>query len=765
MQKNLILVVLLFISSQLFAADLVVFKNEYKILKVDKPLKRITVGNKDLINVSFLHKGATKQKSLKVFGKKSGSTSLMLVYKDKSVENYHVFVNQNLGFVQNMVNEIAPAIKLQRVGDGSTVISGKFENPHQRRLVEKLLINAGIDANKTMDITKTQKMEKMVRTKLYLVEIDNSRAEDLGGAVGLGLVAPGASIGLNSAATTSATFSGFLLDNTGSLSTKGTSLSASLNFLQSKNVAKIMDDTVLLTTEDKNASFHVGGRVYIPTSLYPGTAGQAPLLQLEEKEYGLRLRLKTFFLDKENFLHLNVKIESSEFDTNQEHEVSLGNGVVVPSFTSKNISTDIVSKAGNVIALGGRMHTETVDSRYKIPLLGDLPLIGWLFRSSGDSVRAKDLIFFLVPEIVDGNIDLDETNFYNKYKEETQRHWDSTEVPTSKELETRIKSVKDSYAEDEEPIVEADEVDTNTTVEITNEDREIIANEALEKEDIKDINSSDASLLFENQDKNETIKEKVVDNNIIAILENNVSREDEKEKLTAQEINTTTEVEEKNVTTKPEVPENRELNATLKVEPKNEVVKPEVIEPMVSVNEPKEVEKFYRVIKKEVYLRSEAGEGFRIDSWENGHKFKSDSQKEVNGAKWLKISQDCLEECEDVEVPLWIAADAVESETKKEKEEKIQEKITENSNAHQNKSVEKSSKLHDYSVSVRRVFLRDAPNNGKKVTIWGENHPFKSSQEKEINGTSWVNIVEDCRGGCKELENELWIAKKYTKQQ
>ena len=409
----------------------------------------------------------------------------------------------------------------------------------------------------------------------------------------------------------------------------------------------------------------------------------------------------------------------------------------MPSFVSKNISTDIVSKAGNVIALGGRMHTETVNSRFKIPLLGDLPLIGWLFRSSNDSVRAKDLIFFLVPEIVDGNIELDESDFYNNYKEQTQRHWDSVEAPTQLELQSRIESLKDDI-DKEEMIVEPEEESNSSSVEVKNEEEQILVNEALEKEEIEDNTSA-------------TIEDEIV------------QIESQEDQNRSNELNVTSEplvepVVETNSTQKEDTKEEfvviQESNATkpIKKSQENSVTKKEKKSPQVKRST------LYSVTQKEVYLRSEAGEGFRIDSWERGHKFKSDAQKEVNGALWLKISQDCAEgECEDVDVPLWIEASAV-----KDKENASQSVAPQESSS--TNSLQEGEGMQEYAVSVRRIFLRDAPNNGKKVTIWGENHPFKSSEEKVIGKTTWVNVVEDCRPSCKKLDEPLWVAKKYIKE-
>ncbi|MBN2869562.1 MAG: type II and III secretion system protein [Campylobacterales bacterium] len=430
-----IIVMLMGLLMAAWGRDLVVFENEFNLFTADKPFSQVVVGNQELLKASVMEDAARPNRILRLFGKKSGSTSMLIRYNDNTIENYQVYVNQNLGFVQKMLNTVAPGVTLLRAGDGATVMGGHFSDPHQKKKVQELLSSAGIDANKTMDLSQTSKIEKMVRTKLYLVAIDNDRAEELGGAVGLNYFAKDGHIVLNQSAKTYATFSGFLLDQTGAFANTGKALLANLNFLQSKGVAKIMDDTVLLSTEDKNASFHVGGEVYIPVGMTYNSAN-FPTINLEEKEYGLRLTLKPKFLEKEEFMGITVAITDSDFDEDPRHQVQLGENVFVPAFRAKNISTDVVAKNGQVIALGGRLHTETLKREEKVPLLGDIPVLGHLFKRNIESARANDLLFFLVPEIIDPNEPHSDEGYYGRFVDEAaQVHRDQlrSAKPAAKE--------------------------------------------------------------------------------------------------------------------------------------------------------------------------------------------------------------------------------------------------------------------------------------------------------------------------------------------
>jgi Flp pilus assembly secretin CpaC len=466
--KKLLLILLTIIP--LFAKDVVVFNNEYKIFELDKKVQKLLIGNREMINVSVLSKSSSKTTTLKIFGKKSGNTSILVKYRDGSLENYHVYVNENLGFVQKMINIIEPELILSRVGNGATVMSGSFKDPHTKHRIYSILDNSGIDMKKLMDVTETKAVNKMVRTKLYLVEINNQKAKDLGGITGLSFFSDYLNLSVNPLAGSSATFSGWLLDNAGALTQEsGTSVSSTLNFLEQSGIGKILDDTVLMTTEDENASFRVGGEVYIPIGITQNT-GFAPTLQLEEREYGLELGLTSSFMEKEGFIHINVNIVDSEFDTNIDHEVSLGDGISVPAFISKNITTNVVVQSGQVVALGGRMHTEDYEKEEKIPFLGDIPYLGELFTHTITVVNENDLLFFLVPEIVDANKDIDDTKFYKNFKQKAKLfHQEAYEINSTKEEigslvvldDTKLEKTKEHVVNDGIVVIEVEDEGQN----------------------------------------------------------------------------------------------------------------------------------------------------------------------------------------------------------------------------------------------------------------------------------------------------------------
>lgn len=446
MKKILILIGLVL---SLNAQDIMMYENTYKVLSVEKKIKEISIGDKKILNVSLMNE------SLKLYGKGIGDTSILIFYRDNSHEVFNVYVNQNLKPLLSMVQTIEPNVELNRLGNGAVTISGEFQSKKSKNRVYEFLTSAGIDSAKLIDMTQTSKVRKMIRTKLYLVQINNQKAEDLGGITGLGFMNEFFNVSVNNPiATNGATFSGTLLDYLGKKSTALTakdhySVTGALNFLETKGVAKILDDTVLITTEDQNATFRVGGEVYIPVGLTQNDSG-IPTIQLEEKEYGLKLTLKTNFMNNDKFMHMKVDIEDSAFDPAEEHKVQLGSDTEVPAFISKNITTEVVAKSGQLIALGGRLHTESYSDKEKIPFLGDIPVVGEAFKHKDEGSSSNDLLFFLVPEIVDPNDKIDEKNFYRDLKTQNKqlhKEFINLKVPTLELQDSNVTVVESEAIE------------------------------------------------------------------------------------------------------------------------------------------------------------------------------------------------------------------------------------------------------------------------------------------------------------------------------
>jgi general secretion pathway protein D len=158
-----------------------------------------------------------------------------------------------------------------------------------------------------------------------------------------------------------------------------TSLAAVARLLQSQSETNIVSTPNLITLDNEEAKIVVGENVPFITGQFTGTGGGSgttnPFQTIERKDVGITLRIKP----------------------------QIGEGGTTnagPSTTKRSIENTVVVDDGAILVLGGLIEDRFVTTRSKVPLLGDLPLIGGLFRSESRERRRTNLMVFLRPVVV-----------------------------------------------------------------------------------------------------------------------------------------------------------------------------------------------------------------------------------------------------------------------------------------------------------------------------------------------------------------------------
>jgi pilus assembly protein CpaC len=169
-----------------------------------------------------------------------------------------------------------------------------------------------------------------------------------------------------------------------------TTLAPTLNLIITSGHAKVLSSPNLVTLPGHKADFLVGGEIPIPVSTGPQQ------IAIQYKEYGVRLTVTPTILPGGE-VETVIAPEVSDLDFTDG--VTL-NGFVVPALKTSQLSTDVITKDGESIVMGGllsRMETRTIN---KIPLLGDLPILGPLFRSKSYQTSKTDVVFVMTPTIL-----------------------------------------------------------------------------------------------------------------------------------------------------------------------------------------------------------------------------------------------------------------------------------------------------------------------------------------------------------------------------
>ena len=173
-------------------------------------------------------------------------------------------------------------------------------------------------------------------------------------------------------------------------------LSAIARVLQTQANTNIMSTPNLITLDNEEAKIVVGNNVPFITGSFTntGTAAASPFQTIERKDVGLTLRIKPQ-IGEGGTVRLTIFQESSDVIGQ-----ATGTGGTGPTTSKRSIESNVVIDDGQILVLGGLIQDKYDESKSKVPLLGDLPLIGNLFRSESRKKTRTNLMVFLRPTVM-----------------------------------------------------------------------------------------------------------------------------------------------------------------------------------------------------------------------------------------------------------------------------------------------------------------------------------------------------------------------------
>ena len=178
-----------------------------------------------------------------------------------------------------------------------------------------------------------------------------------------------------------------------------------LNMLAQDQKVAILSKPSILVKSGETASIDVGEEIPIITSQGQSTENLAsPVLQsIDYRNTGVILKV-TPTVHSGNRVDLAVEQEVSEVITGQ------GSGLSTPSIFNRSLDTSLTLRDGGAVIPGGLISGSSSDGKSKIPLLGDIPVFGSLFRKSGNQDSRSELVILIQAFIIDLDSELDEFN-------------------------------------------------------------------------------------------------------------------------------------------------------------------------------------------------------------------------------------------------------------------------------------------------------------------------------------------------------------------
>jgi len=223
------------------------------------------------------------------------------------------------------------------------------------------------------------------------------------------------------------------------------SLAAVLNAFKKDDDVHIISTPQILTTDNEEAEIKVGENVPYITSQNT-TASNQDYTNYEYKDVGVTLKI-TPQINQENVVRLQLFVESVKLKN--ETVALLTN---TPTTFKRNVQTTVIIEDSNTLVIGGIIGDDVQDGQYKVPLLGDIPGLGWMFKSESQTVKRVNLYIFITPKIIRNPAEAlaiteekrDQAKYHhetgwsqdtNRYKENTREVLKSRHAPESLKVE------------------------------------------------------------------------------------------------------------------------------------------------------------------------------------------------------------------------------------------------------------------------------------------------------------------------------------------
>lgn len=354
-------------------------------------ITRLAVGNPAIADVQLLSSG-----DFLLVGKKAGTTSLIVWSDGGRRTEYTVYVAGNdRGMASAIQDAIGyPKVHVQMMKD-RVMLRGKVENQYEHDVALKIAgLYTGGDDSGVIDLLEMEHPSQ-IRLEAQIIEIGSNYAKDLGiqywsqtpekqDETTTGITVGTAGIFYGGEDFSSSRKHG------GWLGSHVANVNVTLQALINQGKARILSRPSITTLSGKNANILIGGRIPVPISDGNGN------VSVDWREYGIRLNIEPK-VDSEDKITSKVHAEVSTLDKASSVKID---SYSIPGILSREADTEVNVHSGMTMVIGGLINSEDSKSISKIPLLGDLPIIGRFFQHTSKSRDKRELIILITPTLV-----------------------------------------------------------------------------------------------------------------------------------------------------------------------------------------------------------------------------------------------------------------------------------------------------------------------------------------------------------------------------
>ncbi len=372
--------------------------NRAVVVESDVPFTELSIANPTIADISSL-----SDRTIYVLGKEPGRTTLTLLGADgRLITNVEIQVTPDIAEFKERLEQILPGepIEVRTANDG-IVLSGTVSSISRLdRAMELAQRYAPDRVSNLMSVGGTQQ----VMLKVRFAEMQRSVSKSLSSSLMVQGTALGGDLGLsggtnttNSSGAIASGLSGNVPasnENNGAIlfgfNAGGLEVGILLEALEARGVVRTLAEPNLTALSGQEAKFLAGGEYPVPVSQSDGS------ISVEYKPFGVALSFTPRVIDGDVInLELNASVSSID-----PANGFTSNGFTIDAFRKRETSTTVEMRDGESFAIAGLLSDDFTDLNGQVPWLGDIPVLGALFRSAEYSRNQTELVIIVTPHLV-----------------------------------------------------------------------------------------------------------------------------------------------------------------------------------------------------------------------------------------------------------------------------------------------------------------------------------------------------------------------------
>jgi pilus assembly protein CpaC len=383
------------------------------LIDVGSAISRVSLTSADVADALV-----TSPNQLLVHGKVPGAISMFVWNRGGSVKRYEVVVQRDLATLNEQIRTLFPGEDITAHSNGKAVVlSGSVS---RKEVVEKAIAVAAGYVEKKEDVVTLLAAQpgpaaQQVMLRVRFAEVSRSAITELGASFftsptgvknTLGRIAtpqaPGPTYTDLAWSKASSDFGADVTSAEGKINfgdflnlfffNQKYDLGAVIRAMQQRGLFQSLAEPNLVAESGKEASFLAGGEFPVPVAQ---GSGANLAISVQFKEFGIRLNFTPVI--NGDRVHLKVRPEVSTLDFG--NAVVL-NGFRIPALSTRRTETEIELRNGQTFAIAGLLNNQMQSTMQKIPGIGDIPILGYLFRSKVAQKEQTELVVMITPEIL-----------------------------------------------------------------------------------------------------------------------------------------------------------------------------------------------------------------------------------------------------------------------------------------------------------------------------------------------------------------------------